>query len=270
MNRTIVKITCGVALTTLIYGCGGLDTDENYVSEQISRETGIPITKYVHVLGDSFWDYGPSPMQREGSRQGRTLQELTALTGKIYQDHSRTNAQLDHILGKQMDELHQDQPNDQIITLLANSGANDVKVVCKNKHPDNPEINPFTPECVEALEKATADRAIVFEKLLGPNSELTTLKHVVWLSLISHPLTMVDPRVARAFDSGARELCESAAYSSRCLFVDVWQLWTPEEALTGDQNASYVLDDQMHVNDRGATLVANEIYQALIANDITH
>lgn len=242
---------------TLLLGCVGGGVQDYYKSgEYVTEQT--PLKSSVHILGDSFWDYGKSD-NGAPPVPGRILREITSHTGLIYVDHSQTNASMKHISETQLSQLKEAQPG-QIRTILVNGGANDVKKICAGQQSivvDGEQIPNFTIDCKLALDDTTKARKSLLNTLLL-SEDLPSLQKIVWVSTISFPTTTIDSVVTQAFNQGIRDACEAVA-QQKCLYVDVSTRWNPTEA------DGFVLNDKMHVDDTGAAVVGNAIWDAMVS-----
>lgn len=251
LTSTLLKTSTLLFAGTALIGCGGGVTNWYISSKNVTATT--PLEPMVHVIGDSFWDYGNSDNGAEPV-PGRILKVIATHTGLIFVDHSITNESLANIIGKQVSELKQAQPFDQIKTILVDGGANDVKKICRGIQ-SSPDGTPnFTSDCALALKNTTTDRIALLKTLI---ESVPTLEKIVWASTISFPTTTIDPAVTAEFNKGIKDACRSESYSSVCLFVDVTTLWTESNA------DNFVLNDKQHVNDIGAQMVGDAIWSAM-------
>lgn len=238
-----------LVLTSLLTGCGG-GTSNHYISANFVT-TATPLNSQVHVIGDSFWDYG-SPNYSQPAEAGRVLQAITRNNNKVFKDHSRTNAAISDINKVQVPEIVSDQTNDQIRTILVNGGANDLKDSCSTA-----AYNSNPGKCTSAIDATVLKRKELLNTLL--NLEGNTVETVVMPSLITWSPEKFPKSATSEYDLKIKEICNLEPVRMRCLFVDISSLWTTDNA------SDFILPapDKLHVNNEGAKLVGDAIWQAM-------
>lgn len=254
MNKNIGRTIITASVCMSFFGLAGCKTDEiNCVVNGKKPEScnlytakatvDSPLEDKVVIIGDSLWDYGKP--------HGAIPLKLIELSGKTYYELARSGAFTSYILDDEIPKIPKEDNVYALKSVLVNGGANNVRTPCEIDLENNVNVTAetFSQSCNDAI----AEAEIGAEQIIGRLVAIPSVDHVVWVGPQYFPIEKVSAELVDFVSDRISTLC---AAESKCHFVDLRGIWS-------QSNADAYLFDKEHVNQDGAELVGNEIWQKM-------
>lgn len=219
-----------------------------------NRYAPTPDERGVQIIGDSYFDY-----------MGYIPEELAEKSGKVYEDRSRSGATLAQITGYYETARAEDEADStyEIRTLLLDGGGNDMRKVCKTAD-QGPGFDGTFAGLSEAC-KAASSSAIAGAKALIDRTRDDEIDDVVWLGPHYFAADFVPQVIVDTFADAVQQHCQTKRDGderNNCHFVETRGAWTPAGA------DAHLLGDRAHVNEEGGQIIADLLWQVMVADDV--
>lgn len=208
----------------------------------------------VQILGDSYFDY-----------MGYIPEDLADKSGKVYMDRSRSGATLEQITCYYETARKEDDEDAayELRTLLLAGGGNDMRKVCKTA--DQGAGFDGTFESLDGACKTAVTDAVAAATGLIDRTRDDGIDDVVWLGPPYFAADFAPPVVIDTFTDAVKQHCETGRDEdarNNCHFVETRGAWTPAEA------DAHLLEDRAHVNEQGAQVIADLLWQVMMDDDV--
>ena len=236
--RNVFCVFAAIALAVFICGCG------------MANMTNPTANEFdVVIVGDSIYDL-----------DAYIHTSLKKITGQSYKDYSRSGDTISYIRDQYEDAIG---TNPNIRTIIMDAGGNDILMDVYWSQACQSSTMTVSSSCKSYLNGVLDDVEDLWADMDGDG--IDAIIHTGYYYLKRGYLTVMlygGTRLNGAVKYADEQLAISAGISpANCFFID------PRSSFSGHES-SYIISDGIHPSSAGGSVMANLIYNVMVANGI--